>query len=198
MSYKNVYQFKIQLKHIKPLIWRRILVPENYTFWDLHVAIQDSMGWVDYHLHEFNIQNPSTGKEDRIGMPDDDYPDAEMITENECRIKIYFTKENSKSVYIYDFGDDWEHEIIFEQVLQRDSDLKYPVCTAGKRACPPEDCGGPFGYMELIKALKNPDHENHDSMVEWIGDEFDPESFDPQSVYFDDPKERWKERFTDY
>jgi hypothetical protein len=198
MSYKKVFQFKIQLKHVKPLIWRRILVPENYTFWDLHVAVQDSMGWVDYHLHEFNIQNPFTGKEDRIGMPDDDYPDAEMISENECIIKTYFTKENTIAVYVYDFGDDWEHEIIFEKVIQRESELKYPICIAGKRACPPEDCGGPFGYMGLLKALKNQDHENHDSMVEWIGDDFDSESFDPQSVYFDDPKARWKERSTDY
>jgi hypothetical protein len=198
MSYKKVFQFKIQLKHIKPPIWRRILVPENYTFWDLHVAVQDSMGWVDYHLHEFNIQNPFTGKEDRIGMPDDDYPDAEMISENDCTIKTYFTKENIVAVYVYDFGDDWEHEIIFEKVHQRDSDIKYPVCTAGKRSCPPEDCGGSFGYMELLEVLKNPDHENHDSMVEWIGDDFDSETFNPKSVYFDDPKERWKERSTDY
>jgi hypothetical protein len=198
MSYKNVFQFKIKLKDIKPQIWRRILVPENYTFWDLHVAIQDSMGWVDYHLHEFNIQNPFTGKEDRIGMPDDEYPDVEMISETDCTIKSYFTEENSIAEYIYDFGDDWEHEIIFEKILQRDSDIKYPVCTAGKRACPPEDCGGSFGYMELLKALENPNHENHDSMVEWIGVDYDSETFNPHSVFFDDPKERWKERFTDY
>jgi hypothetical protein len=198
MSYKKVFQFKIQLKHVKPPIWRRILVPENYTFWDLHVAVQDSMGWVDYHLHEFNIQNPLTGKEDRIGMPDDDYPDAEMISEKDCTIKTYFTKENIVAMYVYDFGDDWEHDIIFEKILQRDTDIKYPACTAGKRACPPEDCGGPFGYMGLLEALNNPDHENHESMVEWIGDDFDSETFNPKSVYFDDPKERWKERSTDY
>ena len=198
MSYKKVFQFKIQLKYVKPPIWRRILVPENYTFWDLHVAVQDSMGWVDCHLHEFNIQNPFTGKEDRIGMPDDDYPDAEMISEKECTIKTYFNQENVSAVYVYDFGDDWEHEIIFEKILQRDSGIKYPVCTAGKRACPPEDCGGPFGYMAMLDALNNPDHENHDSMVEWIGDEFDSETFNPKSVYFDDPNERWKERISDY
>jgi hypothetical protein len=198
MSYKNVFQFKIHLKNIKPQIWRRILVPENYSFWDLHVAIQDSMGWVDYHLHEFNILNPFTKKEDRIGIPDDDYPDAEMIPEIECTIKTYFTQENCEAEYIYDFGDDWEHKIIFEKIVQRDANIKYPICTEGKRACPPEDCGGSFGYMELLKALKNPDHENHDSMIEWIRVDFDSESFNPQTVYFDDPKERWKEKFTDY
>lgn len=195
---RQIFQFKISLKYITPQIWRRILVPVSYSFWDLHVAIQDSMGWFDYHLHEFVIINPKTGKKDRIGIPDDEYDDADIIPDFERAIKDYFTPENSEAEYIYDFGDGWQHKVKLEKTLPYHADKKYPICIGGKRACPPEDCGGPWGYLNLLEALKNPVHENHEEMVEWIGGEFDSEFFDAKSVHFDDPKKRWEQAYGGY
>lgn len=195
-KFNNIYQFKITLKFIKPPIWRRIQVPETYTFWDLHVAIQDAMGWTDSHLHEFEIKYPLTGEKVYIGTPHEDWDfyGRIVIPENEQKICDWFTKENRVAEYIYDFGDNWRHEVKFEKVLPRDSNIKYPVCIGGKRACPPEDCGGVWRYMEFLKAIKNPNHERHKELLEWIGGKFDPEYFAPNEVIFDDPTERWKSR----
>jgi len=109
-NFKNIYQFKITLKGIKPPIWRRIQVPETYTFWDLHVAIQDSMGWSDYHLHQFEILDPSIGKKVLIGIPDDENDWLiKTLPDWKQKISRYFSMENSKANYEYDFGDGWEH-----------------------------------------------------------------------------------------
>lgn len=94
--------------------------------------------------------------------------------------------------YIYDFGDGWEHRIESEKILPRDENIEYPICIAGKRACPPEDCGGIWGYKEFLEAIRDPEHENHEELLEWVGGEFDPEAFDPKKVYFEDPDERRK------
>lgn len=195
---KQIFQFKISLKNITPQIWRRILVPSNFSFWDLHVAIQDSMGWLDYHLHEFAIENPRNGKNERIGIPDDEYDDSHIIPDHTSFIKDYFNLSNSVSEYIYDFGDNWRHKVKLEKILSHASDKKYPVCIAGKRACPPEDCGGAWGYLDFLEAIRNPDHENHDLMIEWVGGEFDSEFFDVKSISFDDPKKRWTDEFGEH
>jgi len=109
-KYNQVYQFKITLKGIKPPIWRRIQVPETYTFWDLHVAIQDAMGWIDYHLHEFELENPSTGLTVNIGSPNEDFGE-EVLPDGGQKIADYFSMENRAADYVYDFGDNWEHKI---------------------------------------------------------------------------------------
>ncbi|NOX89725.1 MAG: plasmid pRiA4b ORF-3 family protein [Calditrichaeota bacterium] len=194
-KFNRVYQFKITLKDIKPPIWRRILVPENYSFWDLHVAIQDSMGWFDCHLHEFRIVNPKTAMREAIGIPDDDFDDFEMKAGWKCKIKDYFSEDNPKADYIYDFGDNWEHTVTLEKILPKSENQEYPVCVAGKRKCPPEDCGGVWGYMGLLEAINDPGHELHLEMLEWVGDEFDPEEFDPKAVAFGDPEMRFKIAF---
>jgi len=191
--FKKVYQFKITLKGIRPPIWRRIQVPENYTFWDLHVAIQDSMGWEDYHLHEFEIFDPSKGLKVNIGIPPEELGVSfgkETLPGWEERISDYFSMENRRAVYVYDFGDNWEHEIVLEKILPREEGVDYPVCVGGRRACPPEDCGGVWGYEEFLEAIADPDHELHDEMLEWVGGEFDPERFDPEEVVFEDPDRR--------
>jgi len=191
--FKKVYQFKITLKGIRPPIWRRIQVPENYTFWDLHVAIQDSMGWEDYHLHEFEIFDPSKGLKVNIGIPPGELGvsfEKETLPGWKERISDYFSMENRRAVYVYDFGDNWEHEIVLEKILPREEGVDYPVCIGGKRACPPEDCGGIWGYEEFLEAIADPDHELHDEMLEWVGGEFDPERFDPEEVVFEDPDRR--------
>jgi len=194
-KYNHVYQFKITLSDIKPTIWRKIIVPETYTFWDLHVAIQDSMGWLDCHLHEFKIYNQSTGFKDSIGIPDDEFDDNEIKAGWECQIKSYFTPENSNAEYIYDFGDNWEHILTLEKVFTKKDNTNYPFCISGKRKCPPEDCGGSWGYMNFLDVIKDPKHEEHIETLEWIGGEFSPEEFNPNLIHFDDPQKRWDNAF---
>lgn len=194
-KFERVYQFKVTLKNTKPLIWRRIQVPETYTFWDLHVAIQDAMGWEDYHLHEFEMVDPSTGVKVEIGIPDEEFDDYKTLPGWKYKIAELFSPVNQSANYIYDFGDGWEHKVELEKVLPREKNVIYPVCLDGKRACPPEDCGGVGGYEEFLEAIKNPKHERHQEMLEWIGGEFDLEHFDVEEVIFDDPDERRKIAF---
>jgi len=193
-KFNQVYQFKITLQGIKPPIWRRIQVPETYTFWDLHVAIQDAMGWLDYHLHEFEILNPATDSMVNIGLPDDDFAKRVLLGWNQ-KIADYFTMENPSANYMYDFGDGWEHKIQLEKILPREKDVIYPVCIKGKRACPPEDCGGVGGYENFLEIIKNPEHDEYEEMLEWAGEAYDPEHFDPKEVKFDDPDKRRKIAF---
>lgn len=188
-QYHQVYQFKITLEEIDPPIWRRIQVPETYSFWDLHVAIQDSMGWTDSHLHQFEIKNPVTGAEVEISIPDEEWED-ESLAGWEVKIADYFSMKNPQALYIYDFGDNWEHTIKLEKILPRDEKVEYPICLEGERACPPEDCGGVWGYVDLLETISDPDNEEYEDTIEWLGDDFDPEYFDPVDVYFDDPDER--------
>ena len=197
--FKKVYQLKVTLKGIRPPIWRRIQVPGNYSFWDLHVAIQDAMGWFDLHLHSFEMINPKTGFKEEIGIPDDDFGafDHDVIPGWERRISSYFTTDNSKALYLYDFGDDWTHEIRLEKTLTPDKDIAYPRCIKGKRACPPEDCGGAWGYEEMLETLSDPEHEDYENTVEWIGEFFDPEYFDLSEIEFEDPQDRWDMAFTE-
>ena len=196
-KFDRVYQFKIILKGIKPPIWRRIQVPETYNFWDFHVAIQDAMGWWDYHLHEFKMFHPITQMETEIGIPskDDELFDIEIIPEHKQKIAKWFSFKNKIADYIYDFGDSWQHRIELEDILSRDKNINYPVCIAGKRACPPEDCGGVGGYHEFLRIIENPKHEEYKEMLEWVGGEFDPEYFNADDVKFEDPDERWKIAF---
>jgi len=161
---------------VKPPVWRRIQVPETYTFRDLHVAIQDAMGWSGCHLHEFRIAGV------RIGIPDEDMVDREILPEKRQRI----------AEYVYDSGDGWEHRIALEKILPRDESTAYPVCISGRRACPPEDCGGASGYESFLEAMRDPEHPEHEEALEWAGGEYDPESFDPEKVQFDDPAGRWR------
>jgi len=195
-KYNQVFQFKITLKGIKPPIWRRIQVPEIYTFWDLHVAIQDAMGWDDYHFHEFEMVNPSTGLRENIGIPaPDEVFDREVLPGWGEKIADFFSMANRTASYVYDFGDSWVHKIQLEKVLPREKNIKYPICIKGKRACPPEDCGGIWGYAELLEIINNPEHEEYEEMMEWLGGEFDPEHFDTAEVGFDDPDKRRKFAF---
>jgi len=194
---KNVYQFKITLLGIEPPVWRRIQVPESYTFWDLHVAIQDSMGWRDCHLHQFTLAKPSTGGVHEIGIPgDDDFSMGESVLPGwKQKIASWFTMNNSEAEYVYDFGDDWEHTIVLEKILPAEENVRYPICIKGERACPPEDCGSIPGYEDLCEVMKNKDGEEYQEMFEWLGGEYDPDHFCVEDVRFDDPKKRFKRAF---
>ena len=189
----SVYQFKITLKRISPPIWRRIQVPGTYSFWDLHVAIQDAFGWLDYHLHSFEILNPRNGDIEEIGIPsEEDYGDDEIdiLPGWDLMIARYFSESNKKAAYIYDYSDNWEHDVRLEKILPQDQAIKYPVCLGGKRACPPEDCGGVEGYLIFLEAIMDPGHDQHEETLDWIGGDFDPEYFNKKDVKFDNPKER--------
>lgn len=180
---EKVYQFKITLKDTKPAIWRRIQVPETYTFCDLHVAIQNAMGWENYHLHQFNIINPKTGITEDIGSPG-----GEAISGSKIPLSSYFSLQNKRAYYLYDFGDSWEHMILLEKILPQVPKLKYPICIGGERACPPEDCGGSWGYENLLVIIKNKKHAEHRSTMEWLGEPFNPAEFKLKNVHFDNPK----------
>ncbi|MEJ5376861.1 MAG: plasmid pRiA4b ORF-3 family protein [bacterium] len=158
-EFQRVYQFKITLEGIKPPVWRRIQVPETYTFWDLHMAIQDAMGWSNDHLHEFRMVNPCTGGTERIGIPDHGGWGPPVAAGKRRNIASYFSEANPKAKYVYDFGDNWLHTVRLEKILDRQPGVKYPVCVGGRRACPPEDCGGVPGYEELLKTQRHPSHE---------------------------------------
>jgi hypothetical protein len=193
-KYERVHQFKVTLKGIEPTIWRRIQVPEVYSFWDLHVAIQDVMGWQDCHLHDFSLRNPKSGMKEQLGIPDED-GELELLAGWEHNIADYFSMENTTAKYVYDYGDNWEHRVELEEILPRIKGIKYPCCIGGERACPPEDCGGVHGYEEFLKAIMDPQHKQHEEMLTWAGHDFEPETFDAKKVRFDDPEKRWKYAF---
>ena len=194
----RIYQFKITLKEITPAIWRRILVPENYNFWDLHVAITDSMGWLDYHLHVFRIRRKHAHADAEIGIPADEEHEDELnfLAGWEIPISDYFYEVGVNAEYEYDFGDCWLHDVLLEGIFLKGKGEKYPKCTGGARACPPEDCGGVSGYYDLLKIIANPGHEEYEETMTWLGGKYNPDEFAPEKVQFDNPKKRWDIAFT--
>ena len=146
-----IFQYKISLLDTKPSVWRRIQVPSGYSFWDLHVAIQDSMGWTDSHLHMFRIRPQGKQKDLRIGIPDDEFDDLEILAGWEIPLDRFFWRPGTSAVYEYDFGDSWNHDVLLEGVLIPEAGSTYPRCLAGENACPPEDCGGIWGYCKSKK-----------------------------------------------
>ena len=173
-----VYRLRINLLYIKPPIWRQVLVPARITLNKLHQIIQAAMGWEDRHLHQFLIDRKVYSEPD----PDEPGDWSERGNESKVLLSDLVTQEGSKFIYDYDFGDSWRHEVILEKVLTRPPDNKYPVCQQGRRHCPPEDCGGPPGYENLVAALADRNHPEHAEMLDWVGPEFDPDLFDKKAV----------------
>jgi hypothetical protein len=167
----RVYQLKITLKDCKPPIWRRVEVADNITLAQLHAIIQVAMGWTDSHLHMFSLGRTS------YGVPDPNY-DEDVLDEQRYKLKQLLSEPKQKLSYEYDFGDSWTHEVLLEQVLPPEPGATYPRCTAGKRACPPEDCGGAWRYADFVQIIADPEHPEHEELLEWVGGEFDPEQFD--------------------
>ncbi|MEI8130907.1 MAG: plasmid pRiA4b ORF-3 family protein [Leptolinea sp.] len=180
MSYSelaNVYQIKVTLNSIHPPIWRRILVSDNINLLDLHNSIQDVFGWLDYHLHEFNIRNV------HYGDPTND-EDNEFDIKDEVKFKLRKLNltEGSRFTYEYDFGDSWEHILLVEKILPFTKGMILPQCITGKRSRPPEDVGGPWGYESFLEAIRDPQNEEHESYLEWAGKDFNPEKFDLKAI----------------
>ena len=172
---KEIYQFKIELKGLKPPIWRRFQVDSSITFWDMHNIIQEVMGWENYHMYQFRI-----GRKDYIVDSDDDSDDfigKNVKKSDEVKLNEIFKEENQNIEYDYDFGDGWEHRIILEKKVEFEKGNSYPLCIAGKRACPPEDVGGVPGYEYFLEVIKNPEHEDYKEMIQYSGKFFDSEYF---------------------
>ncbi len=167
------YQLRIELKHVEPLIWRRVLVPENVTLARLHAILLGAMGWGGGHLHEFLIARC------RYGVPDEEQwqEDDPLFDERRFRLKGFVETGARRFTYLYDFGDHWEHTIKVEDIVVP-SGAPRIQCIAGENACPPDDVGGPPGYFEFLAAIKDPAHEEHNSMLRWVGGSFDPTAFD--------------------
>lgn len=169
----DMFQLKVTLLDTKPPIWRRVLVDGASTLDHLHEVIQAAFGWWNYHLHEFEVGRT------RYGVPDPDEDWGEP-PQDERRTRLdAIASEGSSFRYTYDFGDGWEHKVTVEQVLPVSSAPTLPACIDGRRACPPEDCGGTWGYRELLEILADPTHPEHEERREWIGRPLDPEAFDP-------------------
>jgi hypothetical protein len=181
---RKVFQFKITLLGIEPPIWRRVQISDLCTFWTLHVAIQDAMGWQDCHMHEFIITAPGSNRELHIGIPFDDDPDEYRPLAGWELMVRHYIQENPFMAYLYDFGDSWMHRIEFEGEHDKVPGTKYPICLDGKRKCPPEDVGSITGYNSFVKSLKDKNHPQHKINVRWIGGKFDPEQFDAGMIKF--------------
>jgi hypothetical protein len=172
-----VYELKITLRGSNPAIWRRIQVPGSIQLSRLHDVFQVVMGWTDSHLHQF-IDAPII-----YSVPSgDDYSRVERLDERRFCLADILRQENAAFIYEYDFGDGWVHEVVVEKIRSADPKKKNAVCLDGENACPPEDCGGIWGYYELLKAVKNPKHKEHWQMLDWLGGQFDPGRFDLQKV----------------
>jgi hypothetical protein len=174
----SVFQLKVTLREVRPPIWRRFLVLSTITLERLHRSLQFIMGWTDSHLHEFQAGDVRYGTAHR----DFDWDADEIVSERRTRLHQVLQRPKDRLLYWYDFGDDWRHDIVLEKILPREPGMKYPSVLAGKRACPPEDVGGAWGYQEFLRTIRNSKDPQHEDMLDWCGGSFDPETFDAQAL----------------
>jgi Plasmid pRiA4b ORF-3-like protein len=168
---KTAIQLHISLKEHTPTIWRRLVVPGEVKLSKLHSMLQVAMGWEDYHLHLFRIGDISYGVADEF--EDDEFDDIDedsVLFSDVVQVPMQFS-------YQYDFGDNWQHEVIIETIESVPLVLKFAACIDGQRACPPEDCGGTGGFEDFLGAVTDPTHKDHVNYVQWVGGPFDPEAF---------------------
>lgn len=171
----DVLQLNVTLDNFEPPIWRRFLVRANAKLSKLHFVLQEVMGWEDCHLHQFEI-----GRK-KYGPPEAESGEKEIDESSAALCDVL--REGMTFHYRYDFGDSWSHTVEVEKVMRPEKGRRYPVCLEGARPCPPEDCGGVYGYEEFLAAINDPDHERHEELLDWIGDEpWDPELFDQDYV----------------
>ena len=172
----RIYELYVELEGIEPLIWRRLLVPSTIKLSKLHDLLQLAMGWTNSHLHSFHIG------ERAFSMSGADLEELQMQDERKYTLEAALGDSVRKFIYEYDFGDSWRHRIKVKPILNPNTEWFYPLCIAGARASPPEDVGGVGGYFEFLSAIKDSKHEEHDSMLVWVGGAFDPEGFDLNSI----------------
>ena len=172
-----IARLRIELQEIEPTIWRRIDVPLSSTLLALHDSIQFAFRWTDSHLFEFEIG------ERRYGQPEyDRYADERLYKAASIRLKTVVDRGIEQFLYVYDFGDNWRHDLLIEEIRDGEADIDYPVFVDGERRSPPEDVGGVTGFMEFLEASRNPLHEEHESVVRWYGRRFEPDDIDERQV----------------
>ena len=171
---ERVARIRIELRELEPRIWRRVDVPLSTTLEALHRIVQVAFLWQDCHLYEFVVG------ERVYGMPSDEdaFYDRKVYKASGIRLKTVVERGADRFLYVYDFGDDWRHDVIVEEVRDGAGDTEYPAFVDGARRCPPEDVGGPPGFMEFLEAVLDPSHEEHARMTEWYGGPFDPKDID--------------------
>lgn len=176
----EIFQILITLQGSEPKIWRRVLIPSNLLLADLHKIIQTTMGWQNSHLHQFIKDRQYYS----VDYGDDFYEEMNSIdyVKKKIRVSDLLTRVKSKMIYEYDFGDSWEHEILLEKKIPAENQIFTPVCVDGEMNCPPEDCGGVWGYADMLEVLKQPKHKDYKDYKEWLGDDFDPKHFDLDEV----------------
>ncbi len=170
----SVHTLRIELLYVEPTVWRRFVVPSETKLPKFNRMLEAAMGWEGYHLHMFEIADL------RFGVLDED--DDDVIDERRITVKQLLPRVGSQVRWAYDFGDNWQHDVVVEAVEEPSPDARYPICTGGERACPPEDCGGVGGYEELREVLADPCHDEHEHLREWAGAGFDADAFDQMSV----------------
>lgn len=167
----SIHRLKITLRHFEPAIWRTVAVPSDFTLGDCHHVIQYAIGWEHAHMHDFRI-GKVTYVDPRMPVNEDDQ-DEDQVT-----LAQVVPRARRKMRYTYDFGDNWEHDVQVEAVEPPDPALRYPVILDGAQACPPEDCGGVWGYASLLEVLSDPNDPDYEEMLEWVEEPIDPDVFD--------------------
>ena len=175
---EQVARIRIELRELEPMIWRRVDVPLSSTLEALHHIIQAAFRWQDYHLYEFNVGERVYG----VPLDGDAFDDRKIHKASAIRLKTVVERGVDRFLYVYDFGDDWRHDVIVEEVRDGAGDAEYPAFVDGARRCPPEDVGGPPGFMEFLEVVLDPGHEEHARMTEWYGGPFDPEDIDETCI----------------
>jgi hypothetical protein len=171
----TVHELRVTLLDVTPTVWRLIRVPSALPLSTVHAVIQLAFGWEDRHLHEWRVGDVTYGLSDEDSWGED-------LADESIAVLGEIAPVDSALRYDYDFGDGWEHLVEVMAVVPYDGNVAPVACLAGARACPPEDCGGPSGYEHLLDALRDPDDAEHEEVVEWLGDSFDPAAFDRTSV----------------
>ena len=173
----SIYHLKITLLSVEPTIWRGLQVPSTIPLCCLHDALQAVLGWTDSHLHQFEKEGKYWG----VPVDDGFDGDVEVIDESKVPVARLLLAEGDSMVYVYDFGDNWRHQVVLEKIVPSETPPK-PVCLAGERRCPPEDVGGPSGYLEFLEVIFEPGHEEFSHFRGWAGGKFHAEEFNVMAV----------------
>lgn len=181
----SIYQLKITLLEIHPPIWRRIQVPSTLLLCCLHDALQAVLGWKDSHLHQFEKDGKYWGEPQYY-----EDEDLDVVADRDVTIGKVLEAEGESLTYVYDFGDNWQHEIMLETIIPTNAILKTPICLDGERRCPPEDVGGASGYEEFLEVIVDPTHEEYEHYLGWAGGHFVDE-FDVKAVNTTLGRMRW-------